>query len=130
MVQVAADGSIFSYGNSFFDGEVPQLNKRDTIEPVAALQGATSTLQLGVNADAATAESTGGVETFTIKGTTGAVKDPEARLVYLQTEGSLKLVWRVETDIYSNWLLTYVDASGSSEVHAVVDYSADATYQV
>jgi len=59
------------------------------------------------------------------------VKEPEARLVYLQTaEGKLVLTWRVETDILSNWLLTYVDATSGEQVHVVVDYSADATYEV
>jgi extracellular elastinolytic metalloproteinase len=67
-----------------------------------------------------------------LKGTSGAVSDPEAKLVYLVKEdGTLVLTWRVETDIMDNWLLTYVDAATSQEVHAVVDYVADiATYQV
>lgn len=72
-----------------------------------------------------------GTETFAIKQTSGTVNEPEARLVYVQdAAGDLKLSWRVETDIMSNWLLTYVDATDGSQVHAVVDYSADATYQV
>ena len=101
------------------------------IAPVEALQGATSTLQLPVTADSATAEPLDGDEAYVLKGTSGAVKDPEARLVYFQTpEGELKLTWRVETDILSNWLLTYVDASAKDRVHAVVDYAADASYQV
>lgn len=88
-------------------------------------------LQLPVAAGQATSQPKEGKETFTIKNTSGAVKEPEARLVYLQTaEGSLALTWRVETDILSNWLLTYVDAKSGEQVHAVVDYSADATYEV
>jgi extracellular elastinolytic metalloproteinase len=50
--------------------------------------------------------------------------------VYLIKDGKLVLTWRVETDIMSNWLLTYVDAATNEEIHGVVDYSADATYQV
>ena len=96
-----------------------------------ALKGAASMLQLPVEADAATAESIDDDKAYTLKGTIGTVKDPEARLVYFRTaEGGLKLTWRVETDILSNWLLSYVDATTNDQVHAVVDYSADATYQV
>ena len=95
-----------------------------------ALKTATAILQLPVQAEKASAEAAEGKETFTLKGTSGAVKDPEAKLVYLiKADGSLALTWRVETDILSNWLLTYVDA-GTEEIHGVVDYSADAVYQV
>lgn len=95
-----------------------------------ALKTATAILQLPVEAEKASAEAAEGKETFTLKGTSGAVKDPEAKLVYLiKADGSLALTWRVETDILSNWLLTYVDA-GTKEIHGVVDYSADAVYQV
>jgi extracellular elastinolytic metalloproteinase len=95
------------------------------------LKAANSLLELSIKADDVSAEATEGKETFTLKGTSGAVKDPEAKLVYLvKADGSLALTWRVETDIMSNWLLTYVDAATNKEIHGVVDYSADATYQV
>jgi extracellular elastinolytic metalloproteinase len=132
-IQVAADGSIFSYGSSFFTGSIPSnpLTKRDFSDPVDALKTATNMLSLPIQAEKAKAESAEGKETFTFKGTSGAVKDPKAKLVYLVKEDqTLALTWRVETDIMSNWLLTYVDAATNSEVHAVVDYSADAVYQV
>jgi extracellular elastinolytic metalloproteinase len=104
--------------------------KRDFSDPVDALKTATAILQLPVEAGKASAEAVEGKETFTFKGTSGAVKDPQAKLVYLvKADGSLALTWRVETDILSNWLLTYVDA-GTKEIHGVVDYSADAVYQV
>jgi extracellular elastinolytic metalloproteinase len=130
---VAKDGSIFSYGNSFFTGSIPAnpLTKRDFSNPVDALKTANGQLELAIKADDASAEATEGKETFTLKGTSGAVKDPEAKLVYLvKADGTLALTWRVETDIMSNWLLTYVDAATNQEIHGVVDYSADATYQV
>ncbi|EAT82089.2 hypothetical protein SNOG_10695 [Parastagonospora nodorum SN15] len=132
-INVAKDGSIFSYGNSFYTGAIPAnpLQKRDFSDPVDALKAANDKLQLAVTAEKASAESTGAKETFTLKGTSGAVKDPEAKLVYLvKSDGNLALTWRVETDIMSNWLLTYVDAATNQEIHGVVDYSADATYQV
>lgn len=134
ILQVGTDGNIFSFGNSFFTGDVPEVSplvKRDHVDAVAALKSATGVLQLPVTADGASAEPTEGQETYTLTGTTGAVKDPEARLVYFQkADGSLALTWRVETDILSNWILTYVDAASGEEVHGVVDWAADASYQV
>lgn len=101
------------------------------IEPVEALKAASNVLQLSVEADSASAEPTEGDEAYVIKGTSGAVRDPKAQLMYLQTpEGQLLLTWRIETDIASNWLLTYVDAKSDEDVHAVVDWSADASYSV
>ena len=130
--QVAADGSIFSYGSSFFSGSIPSnpLTKRDFSDPVDALKSATNMLALPIDAENASAESAEGKETFVFKDTSGAVQDPKAKLVYLIKDGKLVLTWRVETDIMSNWLLTYVDAATNEEIHGVVDYSADATYQV
>jgi extracellular elastinolytic metalloproteinase len=84
-----------------------------------------------MSAESAIAEAKEAIETYAIKQTTGAVSEPEARLVYLVDEdGKLALTWRIETDISSNWFLTYVDAEDGSKVHAVVDYSADASYRV
>jgi extracellular elastinolytic metalloproteinase len=95
------------------------------------LKTANSQLQLSIATEKASAKATGAKETYTLKGTSGAVKDPEAKLVYLRkSDGTLALVWRVETDVMSNWLLTYVDATTNTKIHGVVDYSADATYQV
>jgi extracellular elastinolytic metalloproteinase len=82
-------------------------------------------------AGSAKSEPKEGTDIFAIKQTTGAMSEPEARLVYVQTaNGKLALTWRIETDILSNWLLTYVDAISGTEVHAVVDYAADASYEV
>lgn len=132
--QVGSDGTIFSYGNSFYSGKIPEenpLRKRDFNDPVTALKGAINTLGLPVKAKGASAEAKPAKEQYRIKGTSGAEKDPEARLVYfVKGENDLVLSWRVETDIMDNWLLTYVDANGE-EVHGVVDYVSDfATYQV
>ncbi|KAF1831270.1 extracellular elastinolytic metallo proteinase precursor [Decorospora gaudefroyi] len=133
-VNVGRDGNVFSFGNSFYKGEIPappSLGKRDTTEPVNALQSAVEILSLPVSAGSAVAEPKEATETYAIKKTTGCVGEPEARLVYLVDEqGQLALTWRIETDIMSNWLLTYVDAEDGTKVHAVVDYSADATYNV
>lgn len=124
-VQVDKDGNIFSFGGSFYEGEIPapsELRKRDLIDPVEALKGAVNTLQLPVEADKATAEPTDVEDSYVLKGTSGAEKDPKAQLMYIQQDGQLKLTFRVETDILSNWLLSYVDAS-NKDVHAVVSSS-------
>jgi extracellular elastinolytic metalloproteinase len=99
------------------------------IDPVEALKGAASVLQLPVEAEDATAEPTDVEDSYVLRGTTGAQKDPKAQLMYIQQDGQLKLTFRVETDILSNWLLSYVDAD-TKDIHAVVDWSADASYQV
>ncbi|TKX26023.1 extracellular metalloproteinase MEP [Elsinoe australis] len=130
------NGKVFSFGNSFYTGLIPSpapIEKRELGHPVDALKGASEVLQLPVTANAATAEPLAGKEMYTIKGASGVEKDPEARLVYFQqADGSLRLTWRVETDIsdLDNWLLTYVDAQTLKDVVSVVDYSADASFQV
>lgn len=107
------------------------MKKRDQVDPVAALRGADSTLSLGVNAEKAQAVPEPTEEHYIIKGSTGALSDPLARLVYFQNpDQTLTLTWRVETDIRDNWLLSYVDAKKPDTVFGVVDYVSDATYQV
>ncbi|PKX91250.1 extracellular metalloproteinase [Aspergillus novofumigatus IBT 16806] len=133
-VNVGKDGKVFSYGNSFYTGQIPSsaaLTKRDFSDPVAALKGTTNTLQLPITVDSASSESTEEKESYVFKGVSGTVSDPKAKLVYfVKGDGSLALTWRVETDIDSNWLLTYIDAKSGEEIHGVVDYVAEADYQV
>ncbi|KAH8896636.1 hypothetical protein GQ53DRAFT_791993 [Thozetella sp. PMI_491] len=133
-VNIGKDGQVFSYGNNFYTGTVPvnPLVKRAFSEPSAALAGAASILELPVSG-AATAEATDRIETYKLTGTSGAVSDPEARLVYfVKEDNTLALTWRVETDVMDDWLLTYVDAETNEEVYAAVNYvaHASATYQV
>lgn len=124
---------MFSYGNSFYTGEIPEdspLTKRAFSDPTTALSGASKVLELPVTGEA-TAEPLERIETYSLKGTSGAQEDPEARLVYfIKSDGSLALTWRVETDVQNDWLLTYVDASSNEEIHGVVNYVSDATYEV
>ncbi|KAF5022703.1 hypothetical protein F66182_5251 [Fusarium sp. NRRL 66182] len=130
-VNIDAEGKVFSYGNSFYDGKLPgPLVKRDATDPVVALKDTVEVLSLPVDADAAKAERKN-KEHYTFSGTTGTVSKPEAKLVYLVDENkSLKLTWRVETDILDNWLLTYVNAEKTDEVIGVIDYVSEATYKV
>jgi extracellular elastinolytic metalloproteinase len=107
------------------------LTKRDFSDPVAALKGTKDTLQLPITVEGASSKSAGEKESYVFKGVSGTVSDPKAKLVYFVKEDkSLALTWRVETDIDSNWLLTYIDAKSGKEIHGVVDYVAEADYQV
>ncbi|ORY61730.1 extracellular metallo proteinase MEP [Pseudomassariella vexata] len=132
-VNIGPDGSVFSYGNSFYTGSIPEspLKKRDFSDATAALSGAADILQLPVTGEATAEAIDSATEAYVLKGTSGALKDPEARLTYLvKPDGDLALTWRLETDISENWLLSYVDANNNEEIHGVVDYVAEATYQV
>ncbi|PYI01935.1 extracellular elastinolytic metallo proteinase [Aspergillus sclerotiicarbonarius CBS 121057] len=131
-VNIGKDGKVFSFGNSFFTGALPQTNPLDHefSGPVAALRGATDDLRLPVAIKNVSAQATNEQNSYIFRGTSGAVSDPMAKLVYfVKSDGSLALAWRIETDVYDHWLLTYIDAD-TSEVHGVVDYVAEATYQL
>lgn len=98
---------------------------------MVALRGTSEALQLSITLDQVSTEAAEDKESFNFKGVSGTVSDPKAQLVYLMKEdGSLALTWRVETDVDSNWLLTYIDANTGKDVHGVVDYVAEADYQV
>ncbi|KMP09548.1 extracellular elastinolytic metalloproteinase [Coccidioides immitis RMSCC 2394] len=131
------DGKVFSFGNSFYKGKIPEENpmvKRDHADPVKALKGVVSALKLPVKtekASAAISAQSQGQDAVVFKGTSGALSDPKGELVYLiKPDGELSLTWKVETDVGDNWLLSYIDAKDGNDIHGVVDYVADATYQV
>lgn len=68
---------------------------------------------------------------YVFEGCTGTVSEPKAKLVYFQNpDSTLTLVWRVETDVTDNWVLSYVHAITGTEVLGVVDYVSDASYTV
>lgn len=100
------------------------------MDPVAALKGASNTLQLSVSTNEAIAAPSGETEQYTITGSSGALSDPKAHLVYIQSGSGLSLSWRVETDLGDNWLLSYVDAVTPEKVFGVVDYVSEASYTV
>lgn len=133
-VNVGRDGSIFSFGNNFFDGKLPDkaaLNTREYSNPVDALNGVINTFGLSVDAANARVDKQDG-EKYTFTETKGTVSQPSAQLVYLSKgDGNVALTWKIETDVESNWLVSYVDAKDTSKVHNVVDYVDDfATMEV
>ncbi|PWY85466.1 extracellular elastinolytic metallo proteinase [Aspergillus eucalypticola CBS 122712] len=131
-VNIERDGQLLSFGHSFYTGALPSsyLDNPNLSSPVAALRGARDVLQLPLTIDNVSTEAADGQNKYTFRQAVGAVSDPTAKLVYLvKPDGTLALTWRIETDMYEHWLLTYIDAE-TTTVHGVVDYVADATYQV
>ncbi|TGJ87323.1 hypothetical protein E0Z10_g1457 [Xylaria hypoxylon] len=133
-VNIGRDGSILSYGHSFYTGELPKdnpLKKRTFSSPVTALSGAMETLGLPMSASTITVEPLDDLEAFVLKGTSGAVSDPTARLNYLvKTDGELALTWKVETNLRTSWLHSYMDAIDGSELYGLIDWVWSATYKV
>ena len=127
-MQIAKDGSVFSYGSSFYSGAIPAtppVTKRAHVGPLQALVGVTNILDLPVSAAHATAQPQAAPDTYIITGTTGAHQDPKARLVYFVDGDSLTLAWRIETDLDDDWFLSYVDAVTNQQILGVVSYSAE-----
>lgn len=58
------------------------------------------------------------------------MQEPRADLAYYQTPEGIKLIWRLETDLDENWLITYANAQEKGSIIAVADYVADASYNV
>ncbi|KAF2969458.1 hypothetical protein GQX73_g4154 [Xylaria multiplex] len=133
-VNIGPDGSIMSYGHSFYTGELPKdnpLQKRTFSSPISALSGAMEALGLPMSADAITVEPLEDLESFVLKGTSGAVSDPTARLNYLvKSDGKLALTWKVETNLRTSWLHSYMDAIDGSELYGLIDWVWSATYKV
>lgn len=128
-VNIGRDGEVFSFGHSFLKAET-KLQKRSTVDPVDALRTVLKTLELPISTEKTISEDMGG-SVFKLKGTTGTVSDPEARLVYLRVANDqLALAWRIETDMDTKWLVTYVDAEDGETIHHVTDYGSAATYEV
>lgn len=133
-VNVDKDGSIFSYGHSFYSGKLPEaspLQKRDFVRPEEAIKGVAKVLGLPVQVDGAAAEPKEEKEVYGIKNTSGTRREPNAKLTYfVKPDGTLALAWRVETDIGSHWLQSYIDANTNSDVFGVADWVSQATYEV
>lgn len=133
ITQVRPDGTILSFGDSFFTGTLPSAPPQSSavIEPQPLLETVVDVLALPINpAEAEIVDET--ARSFMVEGLSGVESPPEGQLVYYRAaDGSLVSAWRVETDVGENWLTTYVDAENENEILAVTDYVADVeTYQV
>lgn len=88
-------------------------------------------LGLPMSATAVIVEPLDDLEAFVLKGTSGAVSDPTARLNYLiKSDGGLALTWKVETNLHTHWLHSYLDALQGGEIYGVIDWVWSATYKV
>ncbi|KAF4826624.1 Extracellular metalloproteinase NpI [Colletotrichum tropicale] len=133
-VNILEDGSILSFGSSFSEHspEILSIPKRTSpsTTPLGAFQTAVQLLDLPITGVAeSTAESIDDDGIYVIKGVEGAVTNPLVKLVYVQDNGSVALAWRVETDIGTNWLHTYIDATTGKDISGVVDFTNTATYE-
>lgn len=131
--QILQDGTILSFGNSFHANttSTPRVVRRDDaqLSPVAALRAAVKILQLPITGiENAEAESTDGGR-YIISRVKGVLADPVASLAYIQKDDHLVLAWRLELDIGSNLLITYVDAVSDAAVAGVIDLTNAATYE-
>lgn len=92
-----------------------------------ALVGATNTLGLPIQVGEARAEPIANSNRgYVFANTKGGREDPKGHLMYFaNSKNTLSLVWRVETNLDDNWLLTYVDAKSNDRIHGVVDYVSD-----
>lgn len=84
-----------------------------------------------MTSDVVTAEPLEDLEAFVLRGTYGAVSDPTARLTYLvKSDGTLTLTWKVETNLLTHWLHSYMDALRGGEIYGLIDWAWSATYKV
>ncbi|KAG6353737.1 hypothetical protein INS49_005446 [Diaporthe citri] len=123
-INILENGTVLSFGHSFhMDSLTPlQIVRRaeSTITPLAAFESAVKLLDL-------IAEVEGPGESYTIKQVEGFVASPTAKLVYVTRDSEVDLAWRIETDIGSNWLISYVDAASGNEIAGVIDYTNTAS---
>ncbi|KAA8910910.1 extracellular metallo proteinase 1 [Sphaerosporella brunnea] len=136
-VNVLRDGTILSSGSSLLKGKLdaPSVVRRDMlIDPVEALKGAIEKLGYPIDAENAQAVQqnsfTGGRKSYVFVGVEGVKNEPKADLAYYTTEEGLKAVWRLETDLDDNYMITYVNANDANDVVGAIDYVSDATYRV
>jgi extracellular elastinolytic metalloproteinase len=109
--QIARDGNVFSFGDSFFKGELPTakpVEKRSVVMFNKAKEVVLNTF-----------------------GLTDSDKDRDGSLKYfVKQDGSLALTWKVETKREDQWLASYVDAVTEPSVLGVLDFVTHATYEV
>lgn len=126
---------MLSFGHSFHSESPDTLKKsrRDesTISPLTAFESAVKLLDLPISgvANAVAEKVDGAGESYTIKQVEGSVADPTAKLVYVTKDTSLVRAWRIETDIGSNWLVSYIDAASGNKVTGVTEHTNTATYE-
>jgi extracellular elastinolytic metalloproteinase len=100
------------------------LQSQYLCSPIEALSRAITTLDLPISGNAV-AEPLEGVEAngYVLKGTRNSVSDPATHLTYLiKSDGKLALTWKVETNLRTLWLHSYVDAFQCDDIYGLVDW--------
>ncbi|KAF4549268.1 Fungalysin metallopeptidase (M36)-like protein [Elsinoe fawcettii] len=132
-VNVARDGSIFSFGSSVYTGEAPaEAPSVDAlIRPAQALERVRSTFDLpgGLSSVPLNPDGTGRFRAGEAAGLESAAK---IELVYYRpTADSVVPAWRVETDTGDAWLTSYIQADGDVDnILSVSDYTSHSTFSV
>ncbi|TQV90773.1 extracellular elastinolytic metalloproteinase precursor [Cordyceps javanica] len=126
-VNIARDGDVFSFSNSFFVRKLPSsdtLAQTDLVGPIAALNAVAKILGLSIDVSNSTLEPHPTDDrTFVAKSVSGVDRDPIVKLAYvIDGNGELQLSWRVETDTTHNWLRSYIDARNNDKIYGVYDH--------
>lgn len=126
-VNVDGDGSVFSFSNNFFSGELlaeNPLTLKGLTKPIVALQGAAKLLGLQIDVGKSSVEAdTSRENTYIVKSVSGVARDPVLKLVYtVAPDGKLQLAWRVETDVTHNWIRSYIDAKTNDKIYGAYDH--------
>ncbi|KAJ5622369.1 extracellular elastinolytic metallo proteinase [Penicillium herquei] len=133
-VNIQKNGSVLSYGNSFLIDGLPEASTvydASLSDPISSFKSTLEKLNLPVGIDGAWAEAIRDSVSYMIKGVSGSVSDPTAKLVYFITPNStVALTWKIEINTGLSWIVAYVGARSGGEIHGVVDYVSHASYQV
>lgn len=126
---------MLSFGHSFHMDSPTTLEivrrVESTITPLVAFESAVKLLDLPISdiAGAVAEKVEGPSETWDIKQVEGFMANPTAKLVYVTRDSSTVLAWRIETDLGSSWIISYVDAASGNEITGVIEYTNTASYE-
>ncbi|PSK46005.1 cytokinesis protein 3 [Elsinoe australis] len=132
-VNIARDGTVFSFGSSVYSGPTPgEAPKVDAlIQPSQALERVRSTFNLpgGLSNVPINPDGTG---RFRAGESAGLQNPSKIELVYYRpTADSVVPAWRVETDTGDAWLTSYIQADGDVDsILSVSDYTSHSTFSV
>ncbi|KAH7176367.1 extracellular metallo proteinase 1 [Dactylonectria macrodidyma] len=120
-VNVAPDGTILSYGNTFdsdkYSAFVPSnLHRRVDMNPVEALKGVVKALSLPFDVEHAKAKPQLESEHKTVR-TRPESKDRTARFIYHRApKGGFMPAWQFETRFGSHYYFTYIEAMTNTQI--------------
>jgi extracellular elastinolytic metalloproteinase len=131
-INIAKDGSVLSFGNSFTDAELPseRLDTAKLAAPTAAFHTVREKLGLRVAASAVMSSKISDRK-FNLHSVTGAHDTPTAEQFYYKTSsGSIRPVWSVSVDMWTDYYRAVVDAETGAEMLEAINYTKDASLKV